>query len=87
MHRNLLTLNKSTFEDHLSKLRQIYLSSDRYYSFFRKRLKVDLFIEEVEYLWYKSIYKNIKPMPEKVSAVLEIISLRKTKEIQIYFMV
>jgi hypothetical protein len=65
---DLLIISKDTYEDHMSKLRQVLeklkqaglrINSDK--SFFAR--------DKVEYLGYFLSRKGIRPMKEKVSAI------------------
>jgi Reverse transcriptase (RNA-dependent DNA polymerase) len=78
---DLLTLTKGTFEDHLEKLkrglyrlRQAGLKINGNKSFFAKT--------ELEYLGYWITRDGIKPLPDKVKAILAIDTPRNRKELR-----
>ena len=75
---DLLTITKDSLEDHLAKLKQvlIWLKS--------ANLKVNaakssFCMAKVEYLGYILTQNDIKPMPEKISAILAIEAPRNVK--------
>ena len=78
---DLLTITKSTYKDHLSKLRQVLIRLkdagprvNANKSFFAK--------DKVEYLGYILLRDGIKPMPEKVSAILALQPPTSVKELR-----
>jgi Reverse transcriptase (RNA-dependent DNA polymerase) len=78
---DLLTLTKGTFEDHLEKLEQVLyrlrqagLKINGNKSFFAKT--------ELEYLGYWITRDGIKPLPDKVKAILAIDTPKNRKELR-----
>jgi Reverse transcriptase (RNA-dependent DNA polymerase) len=78
---DLLTLTKGTFEDHLEKLEQVLyrlrqagLKINGNKSFFAKI--------ELEYLGYWITCDGIKPLPDKVKAILAIDTPKNRKELR-----
>jgi Reverse transcriptase (RNA-dependent DNA polymerase) len=78
---DLLTLTKGTFKDHLEKLervlyrlRQAGLKINGNKSFFAKT--------ELEYLGYWITRDGIKPLPDKVKAILAIDTPKNRKELR-----
>jgi RNase H-like domain found in reverse transcriptase len=77
----LLTLTKGTFEDHIEKLervlyrlRQAGLKINGNKSFFAKT--------KLEYLGYWITHNGIKPLPDKVKAILAIDTPKNRKELR-----
>ena len=68
---DLLTITKSSFEDHLTKLREV-LHRLRNAGLRVNIAKSTFAMDEVEYLGYILSRRGIKPMPEKVTAILAI---------------
>ena len=68
---DLLTITKSSFEDHLTKLREV-LHRLRNAGLRVNIAKSTFAMDEVEYLGYILMRRGIKPMPEKVTAILAI---------------
>ncbi len=77
---DLLTITKSTYEDHLSKLRQV-LERLQDANLRVNANKSSFTQEEVEYLGYILTRQGIKPIPEKVSTMLAIESPKNAKEL------
>ena len=78
---DLLTITKSTYEDHLSKLRQV-LERLRDANLRVNADKSSFAQEEVEYLGYILSREGIKPIPEKVSAMIAIEPPKNVKELR-----
>ena len=77
---DLLIITKDTYEDHLSKLWQVLKKLQK------AGLKINadksLFVkDEVEYLGYVLSRQGIKPMKEKVSAIMALKPLLNVKEL------
>ena len=65
---DLLTITKGSFEDHLSKLREV-LHRLQCAGLRINIAKSTFAMDEVEYLGYILSRRGIKPMPEKVTAI------------------
>ena len=78
---DLLTITNSTYEDHLDKLRLVLTRLKD------AKLRVNVnkshfAMEEVEYLGYILTCEGIKPIPEKVSAILALKEPTSVKELR-----
>ena len=68
---DLLTITKGNFEDHLAKLRQVLVRLQKA-NLRVNATKSSFAQEQVEYLEYILTRQGIKPIPEKVTALLAI---------------
>jgi hypothetical protein len=77
---DLLTITKGTYKDHLTKLRNMLICLQD--ANLRININKSLFAkDEVEYLGYVLNSKGIKPMDEKVSAILALKSPSNVREL------
>ena len=77
---DLLCITKGSFEDHLSKLRQVLTLINK--AGLKVNMKKSTFgMDEVEYLGYILSRDGIKPQPEKVSAILALESPKNVREL------
>ena len=78
---DLLTITKGTYEDHLSKLRQVLIRLRD--AGLRVNANTSSFAqEEVEYLGYILNKDGVKPVPGKVSAILALKPPTNVKELR-----
>ena len=78
---DLLVITNGTYEDHLAKVRKVLVKLQE------KHLKVNLkkshfAQDEVEYLGYILNRHGIKPMPQKVSAILALLPPTNVKQLR-----
>ena len=78
---DLLIITKSDFDDHLAKLRKVLRRLHE------AKLRINapkstFAMQEVEYLGYILSREGIKPMPEKVSAILAILPPKNVRELR-----
>ena len=78
---DLLTITKGTYEDHLSKLRQVLIRL-RDAGLRVNANKSSFAQEEVEYLGYILNKQGVKPVPGKVSAILALKPPTNVKELR-----
>ena len=78
---DLLCLTKGTFDDHLEKLEQVLIRVQR--AGLKVNAKKSFFAKaELECLGYWITRDGIKPLPEKVQAILRIETPRNRKELR-----
>ena len=78
---DLLCLTKGTFDDHLEKLERVLLRVQQ--AGLKVNAKKSFFAKaELEYLGYWITRSGIKPLPEKVKAILKIETPRNRKELR-----
>ena len=78
---NLLIITKDSLEDHLAELKHVLIQLKN------AKLKVNaakssFCMDKVEYSGYILMQNGIKPMPEKISAILAIEAPRNVKELR-----
>ena len=78
---DLLCLTKGTFDDHLEKLERVLIRVQQ--AGLKVNAKKSFFAKaELEYLGYWITRSGIKPLPEKVQAILKIETPRNRKELR-----
>jgi hypothetical protein len=78
---DLLSITKGTFEDHLERLREVLQRLQK--AGLRVNIAKSTFaMDEVEYLGYILSRSGIKPMPEKVTAILAIMEPNNVKSLR-----
>ena len=78
---DLLCLTKGTFDDHLEKLERVLIRVQE--AGLKVNAKKSFFAKaELEYLGYWITRSGIKPLPEKVQAILKIETPRNRKELR-----
>ena len=78
---DLLCLTKGTFDDHLEKLERVLVRIQK--AGLKVNAKKSFFARaELEYLGYWITREGIKPLPEKVQAILRIETPRNRKELR-----
>ncbi len=78
---NLLVITKSSYDDHLDKLEQIFIQL-RDAGLKINAVKSFFCAQETEYLGYILTRVGIKPQPKKVQAILVLNLLKSAKELQ-----
>ena len=77
---DLLTITKDSLEDHLAKLKHVLIWLQNA-NLNVNAAKSSFCMDEVEYLGYILTQNGIKPVPEKISAILAIEAPKNVKEL------